>query len=62
MAKTPLSEVASIRINAIGAGYGLRGSNGVVIVDLKKANQNGSLFLYTNINKLHSNQIASNIF
>jgi hypothetical protein len=31
-----LEEVKSIKINALGAGYGLRGGKGVVIIELKK--------------------------
>lgn len=40
VAYLPLSEVASIKINASGAGYGTRGSNGVIFIDLKKGGEN----------------------
>ncbi|MCX7549901.1 hypothetical protein [Xanthomarina sp. F2636L] len=34
----PLSEVESLGVNATGAGYGMRGNNGVVTIELKKGN------------------------
>ncbi|CAM1339567.1 hypothetical protein [Tenacibaculum aestuarii] len=35
----PLSQIASIKVNSSGAGYGMRGAGGVVLIDFKRKNE-----------------------
>src|SRR5690606_26042974 len=37
-----MSEVESIKVNASGAGYGFRGGNGVILINLKKGDEEDS--------------------